>query len=197
MSIAKKTGARELNDLRPVALSSTIVKRMERLVCNQRIKYVPNRMATLHFDYRTKRSVVDATLIIFNLIASHLDTSGTTVRVIFMDFSSACNTMQTHVLFKKLLNIEVNPDLILCIRQFLCDRPQRVRLNDPVFRDTVPSDEILVNTGATQICFQFIQTTSCNNSFLTLIKYADHMALVGRLKDELSFFLRISFKSMC
>ena len=42
---------------------------------------------------------------------------------------------------KKLLNVEVNPDLILWIRQFLCDRPQRVRLNGPLCRDPVLSDE--------------------------------------------------------
>ena len=106
----------------------------------------------------------------FSLIASHLDTSGITVRVLFMDISSACNTIQTHVLIKKLLNIEVNPDLILCIRQFLCDRPQHVRLNDPLCRDPVLSDEILVNTGAPQGCVLssilfsiYTNDISCNN----------------------------------
>ena len=54
----------------------------------------------------------------FNLIISHLETSGTTVRVLFMDFSSAFNTIQTHVVIKKLLNLEDNPDLILWISHF-------------------------------------------------------------------------------
>ena len=72
-------------------------------------------MDPLQFAYRAKRGVEDATLTLFNLIASHLDTSGTTVRVLFMDFSSAFNTIQPHVLIKKLLNLEVNPDLILWI----------------------------------------------------------------------------------
>ena len=84
------------------------------------------------------------TLTLFNLIASHLDTSGTTVRVLFMDFSSAFNTIQPHVLIKKLLNLEVNPDLILWIRQCLCDRPQRVRLNGSLSRYPVLSDEVIV-----------------------------------------------------
>ena len=52
-------------------------------------------------------------------IACHLDTSGTTVRVLFTDVSSAFNTIQTHILIKKLLNVEVNHGLILWIRQFL------------------------------------------------------------------------------
>ena len=160
---------------------------MERLVCNQLIKSVANHMDPLQFAYRAKRGVEDATLTLFNLIASHLDTSGTTVRVLFMDFSSAFNTIQPHVLIKKLLNLEVNPDLILWIRQFLCDRPQRVRLNDSLSRDPVLSDEVIVNTGAPQGCVLspilfsiYTNDISCNNSFLTLIKYADDMALVLR-----------------
>ena len=195
MPIAKKPGAREFNDFRPVALTSIIAKCMERLVCNQLIKSVANHMDPLQFAYRAKRGVEDATLTLLNLIASHLDTSGTTVRVLFMDFSSAFNTIQPHVLIKKLLNLEVNPDLILWIRQFLCDRPQRVRLNGSLSRDPVLSDEVIVNTGAPQGCVLspilfsiYTNDISCNNSFLTLIKYADDMALVGRLKDELSLF---------
>ena len=112
-----------------------------------------------------------------------------------MDFSSAFNTIQPHVLIKKLLNLKVNPDLIIWIRQFLCDRQQRVRLNSSLNRYPVLSDEVIVITGAPQGCVLspilfsiYTNDISCNNSILTLIKYADDMALVGRLKDELSLF---------
>ena len=85
---------------------------------------------------------------------------------------------------------------MLWIRQFLCDRPHHVRLNGSLCTNPVLSDEIVVNTGALQvyvlstiILFSiYTNDISCNNSFLTLIKYADDMALVGRLKDELSLF---------
>ena len=88
MSVAKQPGAREFNDFRPVSLTSTsiIAKCIERLVCNQLIKYVANHMDPLQFAYKAKRRVEDATLTLFNLIASHLDTSGATVRVLFIYF---------------------------------------------------------------------------------------------------------------
>ena len=81
------------------------------------------------------------------------------------------------------------------IRQFLCDRPQRVRLNGLMCRDPVLSDEIVVNTGAPQGCVLSAVLFSLhtndilsNKSFLTLFKYADDIPLVCCLKDELSVF---------
>ena len=59
---------------------------MDRLVCNQLILSVADRMDPLQFAYRAGRGVADATLTLFNLISGHLDTSETTVRVLFMDF---------------------------------------------------------------------------------------------------------------
>ena len=70
MPIAKQPGVRELNDFRPVALTPIIAKCMEKRVCNQLIKSVANHMDPLQFAYRAKRGVQDATLTLFNLIAS-------------------------------------------------------------------------------------------------------------------------------
>ena len=106
--------------------------------------------------------------------------------------------VQPHVLIKTLLDIGVNSYIILW---FLRDRPQRVRLNGQLGRDPIMSDEIIVNCGAPQGCVLspilfsiYANAISCNNSLLTLIKYADDMALVGCLKDDYSlsqYFLQI------
>ena len=108
-----------MNGFRPVALTSIIAKCMERIVCNQLIASVVDRMDPLQFAYRARWGVEDATLTLFDLISSHLDSAGTTVRVLFMDFSSAFNSIQPHVLIKRLLDLDVNTDLVLWIRQFL------------------------------------------------------------------------------
>ena len=92
-----KTGAREFTEFLPVALTSIISKCIEISVCNQLIKFVANHMDPLQFVYRANRGGEDATLTLFNLIASHLDTSGTIVRVLFMDVSSAFNTIYKHM----------------------------------------------------------------------------------------------------
>ena len=86
MSVPKNPGARQLNDFRPVALTSIIAKSMGRRACSQLITSVADRMDPLQFAYRAGGHVEDATLSLFNLISDHLDTSGTTVRVLFTDF---------------------------------------------------------------------------------------------------------------
>lgn len=148
-------------------------------------------MDPLQFAYRAKRGVEDATLTLINLIVSHLDTAGNTVRVLFMDFSSAFNTIQPHILIQRLVQLDVNNNLIFWIREFLCDRPQRVSLSTRLFGHSVLSDEIVLNTGAPQGCVLspvlfsiYTNNMFLNDPILSLIKYADDMALVGRLKDE-------------
>ena len=60
MPIAKKPGAREFSDFRPVMLTFIIAKCMERLVYNQLIKHVANRMDPYNLlsepkeEYRTQ-----------------------------------------------------------------------------------------------------------------------------------------------
>ena len=102
--------------------------------------------------------------------------------------------IQLHVLIKKLLNLGVNSDLILWIRPFLSDRPQRVRLNGQLGRDPIMSDEIIVNSGAPRDAFYHLFYFLYILTLLTLIKYADDMALVACLKADYSlsqYFLQI------
>ena len=185
--VAKKPNAREMNDFRPVALTSVVCKCMEKLLCSQLTTSVANRMDPLQFAYKAKRGVEDATLTLLDSVLRHLDSSGTFVRCLMMDFSSAFNTLQPHLLIKRLLDLDISPGLVLWIRSFLRDRPQRVSL------DGILSDEIIVNTGVPQGCVLspvlfslYTNELTCDTNILTLIKFADDMALIGRLKDEQS-----------
>lgn len=200
--VPKNTNARALNDFRPVALTSILCKCMERVVCNRLASSVADRMDPLQFAYRVGRGVEDATAILLDLICGHLDKANTFSRVLFMDFSSAFNTLQPHLLISRLLDLQVSSSVILWIRAFLRDRPQRVRVGERL------SEELVLNTGAPQGCVLspvlfsiYTNEMTCNTSVLTLIKFADDMALVARLKDEHSlsqYFLFIdSLSSWC
>ena len=73
-----------------------------------------------------REGVEDATLTLLDTVSKHLYSTGNFVRILFMDFSSAFNTIQPHLLIQRLLDLQVNLTLVLWIRAFLCDRPQRV-----------------------------------------------------------------------
>ena len=69
----------------------------------------------LQFAYRQRKSVQDAVLTLIHDISKHLENRNSQARILFIDFSSAFNSIQTHILFKKLLEINVNTDLLAWI----------------------------------------------------------------------------------
>ena len=76
----------------------------------------------------------------------HLDMPKTYVRTLFVDFSSAFNTIQPHILFPKLLEMNIPNNLCLWLLDFLTERPQFVysKLKTGFFQSSV----IITNTGA-------------------------------------------------
>ncbi len=82
-----------LNDYRPVALTSVVMKSFERLVLAYLKASTGPLLDPLQFAYRTNRFVDDAVNMGLHFILQHLDRSGTYVRILFVDFSSAFNTI--------------------------------------------------------------------------------------------------------
>ena len=56
----KKPNAKQMNDFRPVALTSILAKCMERIVCNQLVASVADRMDPLQFAYKARRCMPDS-----------------------------------------------------------------------------------------------------------------------------------------
>ena len=82
--VPKKNNISCLNDYRPVALTSVIMKVFERLVCK--------RLSSIALDphlfaYRENRSVDDAVSLCLHSITQHLESRSTYARVPFVDFS--------------------------------------------------------------------------------------------------------------
>ena len=102
-----------------------------------------------------------------------------------MDFSSAFNTVNTNTLLHCLSDHLVDPALILWIRDFLTDRPQHVFLNG------FKSSTMVLKTGLPQGCVLspilfsvYTNNISCSREGMTLLKYADDMALVAHMSDS-------------
>ncbi len=91
--VPKKPKITGLNYYRHVALMSVVIKSFERLVLVYLKASTVPLLDPLQFAYRANRSLDDAVNMGLHFILQHLDRPGTYVRILFVDFSSAFNTI--------------------------------------------------------------------------------------------------------
>ena len=99
----------------------------------------------LQFAYRANRSTEDAISTVLHLTLSHLEEKNTYARLLFIDFSSAFNTIIPQQLVDKLrwLNVDAGTCSWVRVRLgFLSQRQQRVKV------DSRTSKTISVSTGS-------------------------------------------------
>ncbi|KAL0194049.1 hypothetical protein M9458_012345, partial [Cirrhinus mrigala] len=122
--VPKKPKITGFNDYRPVALTSVIMKSLEKLVLAYLKDITGPLLDPLQFAYRANRSVDDAVNLGLHFILQHLDRPGTYVRILFVDFSSAFNTIIPTLLQTKLNQLSVPSSISQWITSFLTDRQQ-------------------------------------------------------------------------
>ncbi len=144
--IPKKSKITGLNDYRPVALTSVVMKSFEKLVLAHLKEITGPSLDPLQFAYRANRSVDDAVNMGLHYVLQHLDRSGTYVRILFVYFSSAFNTIIPNRLLPKLTQLSVPTSVCQWINSFLTDRQQLVRLGK------FSSSSRTISTGAPQGC---------------------------------------------
>ncbi len=114
-----------LNDYRPVALTSIVMKVFERLVKSHISSSIPVTLDPLQFAYRPNRSTDDAISHILLSSLTHIDSSNRNyARLLFIDYSSAFNTIVPIKLTSKLTDLGLNTSLCDWIQDFLTGRPQ-------------------------------------------------------------------------
>lgn len=183
--VPKTSAITSLNDYRPVALKPVIMKCFERLVLPHIKARIPPDLDQHQFAYRTNRSTDDAISIALNTALTHLETPNSYVRMLFIDYSSAFNSINPDKLINKLQTLGLGDLLCQWIKDFLTNRPQRVRISHHT------SSSIILNTGVPQGCvlspaLYSLFTHNCTSSHNsnTLIKFADDTTIVGLISDN-------------
>ncbi len=121
-----------LNDYCPVTLTSTVMKVFERLLKNHICSSIPVTLDPLQFAYRPNRSTDDAISHDLHSSLTHIDSkNGNYVRLLFIDYSSAFNTIVPIMLAVKLTDLSLNSFLCDWIQDFLTGRPQVVASSPP------------------------------------------------------------------
>ncbi|KAI4871728.1 hypothetical protein NFI96_002906 [Prochilodus magdalenae] len=174
-----------LNDWRPVALTSIISKCFEKLVRDFTCSSLPATLDPLQFAYRQNRSIDDAIALILHTALSHLDKKNRYVRIMFVDYSSAFNTIVPSRLDIKLRDLGLNSSLCSWILNFLTDRRQVVKLAG------ITSSSLTLSTGAPQGCvlsplLYSLYTHDCTarHSSNVIIKSADDTTAVGLISSN-------------
>ncbi|KAK3538384.1 hypothetical protein QTP86_001555, partial [Hemibagrus guttatus] len=182
--VPKKTKITGLNDYRPVALTSVVMKSFERLVLSYLKDITDPLLDPLQFAYRANRSVDDAVNMALHFILQHLDSPGSYARILFVDFSSAFNTIIPALLRDKLFQLNVPDSMCGWITDLLTDRRQFVRLGTHV------SDLQHISTGSPQGCVLSpllfsLYTNGCTSGHqsVKLLKFADDTTLIGLISD--------------
>ncbi|KAK7888821.1 hypothetical protein WMY93_024381 [Mugilogobius chulae] len=126
--LPKKTPVSSLNDYRPIALTPIIMKCFEKIVMSHIKKCIPPNLDPYQYAYRQNRSTDDAVNAAVHTILTHLEGRDTYIRMLFIDYSSAFNTVIPQRLCDKLLLLGLTPSLCSWVLSFLTDRPQSVRI---------------------------------------------------------------------
>ncbi|KAL0202579.1 hypothetical protein M9458_000597, partial [Cirrhinus mrigala] len=182
--VPKKPKTTGLNVYRPVALTSVVMKSFERLVLAYLKDITGPLLDPLQFAYRANRSVDDAVNMGLHYILQHLDKPGTYARILFVDFSSAFNTIIPGILQIKLSQLSAPTSICQWITSFLTDRQQLVRLGK------LTSGTRAISTGAPQGCVLSpllfsLYTNDCTSKdpSVKLLKFADDTTVIGLIRD--------------
>jgi hypothetical protein len=150
------------------------MKCFERLVMAHINTIIPETLDTLQFAYCPNRSTDDAISIALHTALSHLDKRNTYVRMLFIDYSSAFNTIVPSNLITKLSILRQNTSLCNWILDNLTGRPHVVRVSSNT------SATLILTTGAPQwyvlsplLYSLFTHDGMARHDSNTIIKFAD------------------------
>ncbi len=171
-----------LNDWRPIALTPIFSKCFEKLIRDHICSVLPASLDPLQFAYRSTDDAIAFTL---HTALSHLENKNTYVRMLFVDYSSAFNTIVPATLVTKLQTLELNRSLCSWILDFLTGRNQVVR------KGNITSSPLVLNTGALQGCIlspllYSLYTHDCTatHSSNVIVKFANDTTVIGLITNN-------------
>ncbi|KAI5616338.1 gastrula zinc finger protein XlCGF28.1-like [Silurus asotus] len=174
-----------LNDYRPVALTPIVMKCFERLVLAHLNYSLPSTLDSHQFAYCSNRSTEDAVSMKLNSVLTHLKNKNTYARMLFVNFSSAFNTIIPSKFIAKLVDLGINTSTCNWVMDFLTNRPQQIRSG------SICSNTIILNTSVPQgcvlsPCLYSPFTSNCRpvNRSNSIIKFADDTSVIGLITNN-------------
>ena len=115
--------------LKPISLTPVISKLAEEFVVDRFIKSAILQIVDSHQYGVVPKSSTTQTLIgLVHNLAKATDGSGALVRVVMFDYKKAFDLIDHHILVAKLHTLDIPPEIIYWVSDFLTNRQQRVKL---------------------------------------------------------------------
>ncbi|KAK1804908.1 hypothetical protein P4O66_019284, partial [Electrophorus voltai] len=180
--VPKKSMESCLNDYRPIALTSIIMKCFERFVMRHVKTQLLPSLDPLQFAYCSNRSTDDAISTTLHLALIHLDKKGNYIRMLF---SSALNTIVSQHLIGKLSLLGLNTSLCNWILDFLAGRPQSVQIGSSTSNTTTLSTGAPQGSVLSPLLFTLL-THDCAamHSSNYIIKFTHDTTMVGLINKD-------------
>jgi hypothetical protein len=180
--VPKNTKLTCLNDYRSLALTSVAMNCFERLVMAHINTIIPETLDPLQFSYHPNRSTDDAISIALPTELSHQDKRNTYVRMLFIDYSAAFNTIVPSKLINKLRTLGLNTSLCNWIPDIQTGRPQVVSAGNHT------SATLILNTvplrGACSAPSLFTSDYTARHDSNTIITFADDTTVGDLITDN-------------
>ena len=128
--IFKKGSRFDPINYRPVSLTSVVCKTFERVIVGLLNDHLQanNLLSDCQYGFRSGFSTSDQLIITYNDITTYLD-NGSTVDLIFFDYSKAFDKVSHSILLDKLTSIGLHFNLVRWVQIFLTCRTMRIRVN--------------------------------------------------------------------
>ncbi|KAK3525574.1 hypothetical protein QTP70_000456 [Hemibagrus guttatus] len=186
--VPKKCTVSCLNDYCPVTLTSIVMKCFEGLVMRHIKTQLPPSLDLLQFAYHPKCSMDDAITTTLHL-ALPQGNKDSYVRMLFIDFSSAFNTIIPQHLIEKLSLLGLNTSLCNWILDFLTGRPQSVQIGNSISGTTTLSTSAPQGCVLSPLLFTLLFTLlthdcAAMHSSDHIIKFADDMNMVALISKN-------------
>ncbi len=170
-------------------------KCFEKLIRDYICSVLPASLDPLQFAYCSNHSTDNAIVFTLHTALSHLENKNTYVRMLFVDYRSAFNTIVPATLVVKLQTLGQNRSLCSWILDFLTDRSQVVRMGNNT------SSHLTLNTGAPQGCvlsplLYSLYTHDCTatHSSNVIVKFAYNTTVISLIteNDEMAYREEVS-----
>ena len=127
-AIPKRLPPQSVEDLRPISITSVLSKELEKFICDWIMDIIGNKIDISQYGCLKGTSTTHALVDLIHSWSKAVDSLGTIVRILLLDFRKAYDLVDNTIVLGKLEKLGAPCILVNWIRAFLTDREQSTKI---------------------------------------------------------------------